>query len=423
MNELIKVLVVEDNPKHLEILVALVEEGLRVVSCFPSTNVAEAKRESRDLGNDLSCVVLDLKIPRAEGKPDATNMGLELVRFWRADPRWQDVPLVIVTGEWNDVALPFALEKLHPFKLILKPKDMDDLTVTGEIRNQFKFRLGEAISNSVELRELAKGSTGQVAAHPAEMKREPTSVDGLGIFVALEEERKMLTELWNLHKTRSDSKWTGRVRDVEVELFGPGSIGRVPAAVETMSFLQSTRPRLLLVLGLGGGFGEGGVCPGDVLVATQIPDLASRKVGQSGGRSNEQIRPEGFRVANQVRKGLDHSAFKSDKWGLRVAKEGAWNVGTYPAVRFGPIASVDEVVSSNARRSVLLSTWPKLVGVEMEAGGVCAAAERFGVPVDVIRGVSDLADADKTDDDWRRKALIAAARLVEEWLGSWNELA
>ena len=49
----------------------------------------------------------------------------------------------------------------------------------------------------------------------------------------------------------------------------------------------------------------------------------------------------------------------------------------------------------------------------MESGGVCEAAKFEAVGVAVIRGVSDLADPRKSDDDWRRRAMLTVAVLIE----------
>jgi hypothetical protein len=46
-----------------------------------------------------------------------------------------------------------------------------------------------------------------------------------------------------------------------------------------------------------------------------------------------------------------------------------------------------------------------------------AAARRFGgVPVSVVRGVSDLANPLKADDGWRRRAMRAATLATERAL-------
>jgi nucleoside phosphorylase len=49
----------------------------------------------------------------------------------------------------------------------------------------------------------------------------------------------------------------------------------------------------------------------------------------------------------------------------------------------------------------------------MEAGGVCAAAARYNIPVSMIRAVSDKADPSKADTQWRTRGMKTIATLVE----------
>lgn len=80
------------------------------------------------------------------------------------------------------------------------------------------------------------------------------------------------------------------------------------------------------------------------------------------------------------------------------------------------MASVDEVVSSNKWSGLMLEGpggEKKLLGVEMEAGGVCAAAEHARVPVCMLRAISDNADPSKADDGWRKRGMGTIALLLE----------
>jgi nucleoside phosphorylase len=84
------------------------------------------------------------------------------------------------------------------------------------------------------------------------------------------------------------------------------------------------------------------------------------------------------------------------------------------------MTSLDEIVSSEEWVDQLCTVEPKLLGVEMEAGGVCAAAASFGMKVAVLRSISDLSDPAKTDDIWRVRALKTSANLLEHL--QWNEI-
>ena len=49
----------------------------------------------------------------------------------------------------------------------------------------------------------------------------------------------------------------------------------------------------------------------------------------------------------------------------------------------------------------------------MEAGGVCAVAEEFGLQVGVVRCISDYANPAKSDNEWRLRAMNTVAHLLK----------
>jgi nucleoside phosphorylase len=89
-----------------------------------------------------------------------------------------------------------------------------------------------------------------------------------------------------------------------------------------------------------------------------------------------------------------------------------------PTVRFGPVASGDKVIAYGEALDSLREVWSKLIGVEMEAGGVALRALQttWKPGFFMVRGVSDLADEHKgtaTVDEWRPYACdIAAAYTI-----------
>lgn len=63
-----------------------------------------------------------------------------------------------------------------------------------------------------------------------------------------------------------------------------------------------------------------------------------------------------------------------------------------PKVRRGLIVSGDQFIGSDAQRSALLHAVPEALCVEMEGAAVAQVASDYGVPVAVVRVVSDAAD-------------------------------
>jgi nucleoside phosphorylase len=237
------------------------------------------------------------------------------------------------------------------------------------------------------------------------------------IFVALRSELDVLVRRLKLIRGgMSGPRATGYIDGVPVDVVCPMEMGRVNAAITVMRYLQERQtkpPKLILVGGLAGGFKEEGVDAGHLIIGTTVVDLASRKVFDNEGNVNTEFRRRDFTLNDVITKYVDSNNFDKSSWERLAIDEAEWPDGLRPALHHGLIASVDEVVSSNEWRNALRKATPKLLGVEMEAGGVCAAADVYKVPVVLVRTVSDAADPAKKDDKWRSIGMKTLAILLE----------
>jgi nucleoside phosphorylase len=154
-----------------------------------------------------------------------------------------------------------------------------------------------------------------------------------------------------------------------------------------------------------------------ILIPKHIADLATRKVGRKRDKNRKRLIPEfrpiEFDTDDRLLKFVRSAKFDMRGWEQQVVDEAEWPDGLRPTIHDGPVASLDEVVSSKEWIDTLCNAWPKLCGVEMEAGGVCAAAKMNSIQVVVVRGVSDLADPAKSDNVWRQRAMKTVAHLLE----------
>jgi nucleoside phosphorylase len=234
----------------------------------------------------------------------------------------------------------------------------------------------------------------------------------IAIFVALQEERRILEDGGlGLRTDLHDRNLVGEKDGVTIEVFCAYGMGRVAAAVAAMKYLNETTPPpdLLIVAGLAGGFSQAGMTEGAVVIPEQVFDLALRKIKET----ETEFRPETYRTDSRLKDYIQSNAFHSDDWSTAAHRYAEWPTNLRPNIRHDPLTSVDEVVSSEAHGDLLRLTSLKLAGVEMEAGGVCAAAAKFGVPVAVIRAVSDKADPAKTDSIWRPRAMKTIVSLLK----------
>ncbi|OUI92545.1 5'-methylthioadenosine/S-adenosylhomocysteine nucleosidase family protein [Acetobacter indonesiensis] len=254
---------------------------------------------------------------------------------------------------------------------------------------------------------------------PRKMQKATTVSKGrqlkIAIFVALEEELNVLIKHFSLTRAAGSPAAIGKINDVEVDVLCPRAMGRVAAAVETMRYLSKYRtPDLLFCVGLAGGFTESTIEPGAVICVETVVDLANRKVtDDESGVAQSKFRRRDFDCARAVYEIAQSHEFDLSTWASYSAAEFDWPRGRTPSLWEGKIASADEVVASDDHRQKMVASVDKLYGIEMEAGGVCAAAAAFKVPVSVLRVVSDMADPSKADDKWRVTGMKTLAELLK----------
>lgn len=236
----------------------------------------------------------------------------------------------------------------------------------------------------------------------------------IAIFVALEEELNVLIKHFSLVRSPESPAASGKIGDVEVDVLCPRAMGRVAAAVEVTRYLSKhSSPDLLFCIGLAGGFEESGIEQGAVICAETVVDLANRKVtDDEKGAAKSKFRRRDFDCTRAVYEVAKSKEFDHDAWASHSAAEFDWQKGRMPSLWEGKVASADEVVASNDHRKKMVDSVDKLFGIEMEAGGVCAAATAFKVPVSVLRVVSDMADPSKADDKWRMTGMKTLAELL-----------
>lgn len=241
----------------------------------------------------------------------------------------------------------------------------------------------------------------------------------LVIFVALEEELDVLAKSLGLRKVASTPEAHGKLDGVDVDVICPRTMGRVAAAVAMSRYLARRRgkPKLILIVGLAGGFQENETAPGHIVVVMKVVDLALRKVGDEADGASPHFRREDYTLQDQLLKQILSDDLNKSAWSAQASEAFDWPADRRPSIHQGSMASADEVVASdNWRKQILTGKGgeSKLLGVEMEAGGVCAAAHKANVPVSMLRVISDQADPAKADDAWRKRGMKTLADLLKQ---------
>jgi nucleoside phosphorylase len=190
-------------------------------------------------------------------------------------------------------------------------------------------------------------------------------------------------------------------------------IGNIEAAASATALLKRWKPKHVLMVGIAAGIGKNGVRIGDVVVASSVYyyEPGKRKEG------SEERRPRTFVVDRVLHgKALNYEAAEW-KDSINVPPPGK-RTGFVPKAHFGPIASGEKVIADEGTIDQLLSEVSKLVGVAMEGAGVAQSAENNQCGFLEVRGVSDLGDERKKDDNWRPFAAHAAAAFAVGFLKS-----
>jgi nucleoside phosphorylase len=204
---------------------------------------------------------------------------------------------------------------------------------------------------------------------------------------------------------------TGEYKLVLTDLLG---MGRVDAANAVGDAVRRWRPRFVLLVGIAGGLAKAGVSVGDVLISDQIADFEVQKLTLEGVEIRWRVHPAAPRLLMASKQlGPEH-------W-RPLVRETRPQTGE-PYQHLGPMCTGDKVIA-NGLMNEYREVWTKLIGVEMEAGGVASAAFQAASSPGffMVRGVSDLADPDKDEpktDSWRAYACDVAAAYVETFLKS-----
>jgi futalosine hydrolase len=174
-----------------------------------------------------------------------------------------------------------------------------------------------------------------------------------------------------------------------------GGIGPARAAACAATALALTRPELLVVAGVGGGF-AGQAKVGDVVVADLVvqADLGADS-------------PDGFRSIAELGLGADGGQPSPEQVAAAVGRVGG---------RAGPILTVCTCTGTAARAEELARRHhPAAEG--MEGAGGWVAAEVAGVPFLEIRAISNMVGP-RDRDSWELpRAVAALGQAIAQLLG------
>lgn len=192
----------------------------------------------------------------------------------------------------------------------------------------------------------------------------------------------------------------GRSPVVAVRETGSGLL----ATAEAVSQGMSLKPKLLVLFGTAGGIKR--VKIGDLIIGTTGYSYESGRVVTEGFYSSPRSLPATRRLIELARAVVQ----QTDRWHQYLPE------GSSPAVRFGPIASGNKVITSrySSLGRQLQERMDDAIGLEMESFAFLKAAANYPVETLIVRGVSDLLD-DKREankNGSKKRAVSNAAALL-----------
>lgn len=191
----------------------------------------------------------------------------------------------------------------------------------------------------------------------------------IGIIVAMDKELSLLTPLIKSMSTTSINDtvfYTGRIANHQVVALKCG-IGKVNAAIRTLTLIENFHPRLVINTGVAGGTGHGaGVL--DVVLASEV---AYHDVWCGPGTK------------------WGHMDGLPERFAMDAAVVESCRNSVIPDVRLGLICSGDRFISKVEEVDFIKEIYPDALACDMESASIAHACHDCGVPFAVVRVVSD----------------------------------
>ncbi|MEW5749599.1 phosphorylase family protein [Pseudomonas lactis] len=397
---MIKILLVEDDRDKLKSVMSglLAVVGVTNDSIDKARDASEAKDWLKKENYDL--MILDISIPETSDLDPRPNGGLLLLeevleRDIYSKPR--EVVGLTAFPEAQDASNPRFSNELW--------RVLHYTTISDDWMLQLQRKVRYIIHNNQ--------SSGEQAVHSADIciltalyKPELTAVLRLPWDW---EEYIVEGDPTQYHRGYVNTR-EGRLTVVAANA---SRMGMPAAAVLAMKMTTVYKPKYLVMAGIAAGI-VGRVEPGDIIAADPSWDYGSGKKSKSETGPFFQPSPHQLSLDPFIKSKLQR--FCQDSQALNAIRLG-WPVNTPPllTLHIGPLASGASVLEDPDVTAGIQGQHRKVLGVEMEAYSVFAAAIDSPFPqpsVLVMKSVCDFADSHK-NDDYQDYASYTSAKAVQ----------
>ncbi|MCY1022708.1 hypothetical protein [Pyxidicoccus sp. MSG2] len=401
---MLKTLVVDDDADKRQRLCAALEgvQGFDMAGVDTVTDVAAARRKLTETTYEL--LVLDIALPPRADKDVEPEAGLGL--------------LDEITSPRSRLRVPAHIIGVTGFEHLFT-----------EGVNRFSSRLLTLVhydAASDEWEQRLQARLRQILAAQDSRAREPLQHQStLAVLCALPMELAAIQRLpwnWKQHNAPGDHTiyWRGTYRrdDEERVVYAAECprMGMPNAAVFAMKLIHAFRPRYLAMAGITAGIRKKTEL-GNVIVASPSWDGGSGKWTIQGDEPRFLAAPHQLSLDVTLRE--QFKALGKDVETLARIKAG-WP-GEAPStelrVHVGPLVSNASVLADKVSAERLQGQHRELLGVEMEAYGVFAAAEESSAPSPTplaLKAVVDFADG-KKNDRYQPYAAYTSAQVLRHF--------
>lgn len=402
-NEKRRILAIEDKPNFKASLKRWLSTNyqLQVVDDFDQA-------KSLIQGGEFDLLIVNLNLHDEDSLPQSPT-GFELLRFLAEKHPLK--PSIVWSGNPD-----YYTFELH--------KQANDVLTYGSVCKVFSKGGTKPIKKEVFIQAIEDAMNKYKKAVDDTKKKK--TVD-FAIVTALPEEFSAVVEKfsakqeirgcpYHAYSAQISMKPSGDLSEVVVAC--QAQMGQANAAALAMSLSERYQFRYVLLVGIAGGK-RGKVKLGDVIVANQIVDGSEGEL-ENGRRIPRWKSPPVNPLLLNSSKIYESSTDLSNHWRDYIKKERP--EPGHPMVHHAPVFSSCDVIKDDEVTDEYQQTWKKAIGIEMEGGGVAMTVFNYITPPPgflMIRGVSDLADANKSSEEikkWRLYACDVAASYTYAFL-------
>lgn len=393
-----KILIVDDHPRRYDRLIAaLKQQGIQRDQVDIVTSAMDARSRLDDQAYDL--LLLDVMLPLRPETEESTQNSIDLL-FEIKEGELKNPPRYILGITADKTAAGEALGQFEDWCwMILDYSPTNDAWVTRATN-------------------IARYVCDQALDRPTEATRTDLVVV---CALAKPELSEVLKLPWNWSEPRPLDDVTF-VRDGFVEIEGrriticaaaAPRMGMVSTALLSASLIANLRPRVIAMTGICAGVRDK-VKLGDVLFVDPAWDFQSGKRVMDRENTQFSMRPHHLPAPTRVRAHVEQ--IRDDLIALtKITGEYGEGAPGITRVLLGPVASGSAVLADGEVIQQIRLQHQELIGVEMEAYGLYAAAHAAASPQPLafaLKAVCDFADPDKADGA-QKFAAYASARVLQ----------